>query len=343
MSIDATHLVTPGSTPESTSPPARRTKSKSKKSTSWPAAIDAYETHLRSRRTAEGTTVGYVREVRLFREHLAEDDDAPTPGEVGVAHLRDYQVGLLTGDASRTGRPLTAGTVARIHTSLAGFFEFLHAEGLITDDPTRRLERPNVPASAVKDVLSVEEVERLLAATDTTSALGLRDRAVVETLYGTGLRRAELLALDLGDVDRAQRLVTVRCGKGGKGRRVPLPRTTHDALMDYVERGRPALAKPGGDVGAIFLSSRGQRLSPGVVRGIVDRLAKLAGLTKRLTPHTLRRTYATTLLKHGANLRAIQLLLGHVSLDVTARYLRLDEEDVRREVLLHHPRERMAP
>ncbi len=341
MSIDATHAVTPSRAPESASAPGRRAKSK--KATSWSAAIDAYETHLRSRRAAEGTIVGYVREVRLFREHLAEDDDAQAPSEVELAHLRDYQVGLLTGDASRTGRPLAAGTVARIHTSLAGFFEFLRAEGLIADDPTRRLDRPNVPEGAVKDVLSVDEVERLLGATDTTSALGLRDRAVVEVLYGTGLRRAELLDLDLGDVDRAQRMVTVRCGKGGKGRRVPLPRTTHDALMDYVERGRPALARPGGDVGAILLSSRGQRLSPGVVRGIVDRLARAAGLATRLTPHTLRRTYATTLLKHGANLRAIQLLLGHVSLDVTARYLRLDEEDVRREVLLHHPRERMAP
>ncbi len=342
MSIDATHIITPGPAPESASAPGRRAKfPKTRKGPSWAAAIDAYETHLRARRAAEGTTVGYVREVRLLREHLAEDDDR-TPAEVELADLREYQVGLLTGDASRTGRPLAAGTVSRIRTSLGDFFGFLHKDGLISDDPTQRLERPDVPIGAPKDVLSVEEVERLLAATDTTTALGLRDRAVVEFLYGTGLRRTELLDLDLGDVDHAQRVVTVRCGKGGKGRRVPLPRTTHAALMDYVERGRPAFAQLDGDFAAIFLSSRGKRLSPGVIRGLVGRLAKQAAITKRLTPHTLRRTYATTLLKHGANLRVIQLLLGHVSLDVTARYLRLDDEEVRREVLLHHPRERMA-
>lgn len=342
MSVDHTHIITPGPEPEDVPPRARpKPKPSKRKGPSWATAIDAYETHLRARRAAEGTTVGYVREVRLFREHLAADEDR-APAQIELADLREYQVGLLTGDSSRTGRPLAAGTVSRIRTSLGDFFGFLHKEGLIADDPAGRLERPDVPIGAPKDVLSAEEVERLLGATDTTSALGLRDRAVVELLYGTGLRRTELLDLDLTDVDHAQRVATVRCGKGGKGRRVPLPRTTHAALMDYVERGRPTFAQLDGDFAAIFLSSRGKRLSPGVIRGLVGRLAKQAGITKRLTPHTLRRTYATTLLKHGANLRTIQLLLGHVSLDVTARYLRLDDEEVRREVLLHHPRERMA-
>lgn len=143
--------------------------------------------------------------------------------------LRAYQGGLLTGATARRARPLAPSTVARATTAIAGFFAFLATEGLIPADPCARLERPRVPEKAPRDVLSLEEVERLLAAPEVTTPLGLRDRAILGDLYGTGLRRSELLDLDLGDVDQAERELVVRAGKGEKGRRVPLGRTARPA------------------------------------------------------------------------------------------------------------------
>ncbi len=317
--------------------PSAKTKSSK---IEWPEALECFALHQRAERKSPLTVKSYAGELRALRAHLERRGVGARPGDVTLAHLRAYVVGLLSG--SRGRRALGPGTVSRIATTIAAFFGFLAQEGLVADDPARRLERPRVPRALPGDVLSASEVRRLLGAADTSTPLGLRDRAVVEVLYATGLRNAELLALDVSDLDRRERLVSVRHGKGDKGRVVPITRAAWTELSGYVQRGRPALTTTHADsMRAVFLGQRGRRLSAAGLRHVLDRLAKVARLRSRLTPHTLRRTFATELLRAGVDLRTIQLLLGHANLNTTARYLNLDVSELRRYVIRHHPRERM--
>lgn len=316
--------------------PSRPRTPTRRRALTWPATIEQYEEHLLARRASPRTVDSYTRELRYFADYAGDGG----PSAVTLGDLRAYQAGLMTGETTRRGRPLGAGTVGRVTTTLASFFGYLHVEALIPEDPTVRLERPK-KAQPVGDVLSLPEVKKILAAPDHTTPIGLRDLALMETLYGTGLRRAELLALDLSDVRRDDRELLVRHGKGDKARVVPVGRTTWAALMAYMERGRPTLVgRRAGAEPAVFVSQRGQRLHPGRLREILIDLAHAAGITRQVSPHTWRRTYATHLILNGASLRHVQLLLGHESLETTARYLRLSSVQVRREVLLKHPRER---
>jgi len=303
----------------------------------WTRALEVYEQHLLARRASPRTREDHLRELRLLREHAAPK----RPGSLCLADLRDYQVGLLTGEASRSGRPVSAGTVAKVTSTLRAFFAFLAAEGLVRADPALRLERPKVPRRLPGDVLSVPDVRRLLAAPDEATALGLRDRALLEVLYATGLRRAEACGLELGDLDHPGRELHVREGKGSKDRLVPLTRSAYEVVVRYLERARPELktAHPDG-ARALFLTAAGRRLHPVAVFRALERSARAAGLRRKPSAHSLRRSFATHLLKGGASLRHIQLLLGHASLDTTAAYLRLDTRELRREILLRHPRER---
>jgi integrase/recombinase XerD len=311
------------------------------KALAWNEAIDLYETHLRAERSAARTIEGYLLEVKYLHEHLAPSGTT-SPAHVTLDHLRRYQAGLLTGDASRSGKKLAAGTVARIASALGDFFSFLYQDERIPLDPSARLERVSVPERMPDEVLTKKEIVKFLGAADDTTPHGLRDRAFVEILYATGIRRNEARDLDLSDVNHEERELTVREGKGGKSRRLPITRSAYAKLMDYLERGRPSLAKRHEDSSrALFLSEQGKRISETGVLSILRRLRAKAGVKKNVKPHTLLRTFATHLLQAGTDLRTIQVLLGHKSLNTTAIYLRVDARDLRREVLLKHPRERI--
>lgn len=304
----------------------------------WPAALHRFEDHLLARGAADRTVQDYLRELRLLAEHLRPLLRVPGPREVTTEHLRAYQAGLMTGAATQRGRPMTAGSVAKVTAVLSSFFGWLFREGLVAVDPTWRLERPKIDRP-VGDVLSKQEVQRLLAQPVETSALGLRDRALLEVLYGSGLRRKELLGLDLADVRVDERELVVRLGKGGKGRVLPVGRTPWQFLTAYLERGRPSLVKQR-PVPAVFMTAQGGRLKETRLRKLLDHYAKAAGISRRLTPHTIRRTFATHLIQAGVSVRHVQVLLGHESLETTARYLRLSGAEIRKEILLKHPRER---
>lgn len=304
----------------------------------WSAALERYVDHLQARRVSPMTIRSRRYDLLGLRTHLGAE--ARDPIRVSLDDLRGYQLGLLTGDASRRGKPLSAGSVARLTAALRHFFQFLAAEGLLERDPAARLERPRVKPRLPGAVLTVPEVKRLLGAAE-ASPRGLRDRAVVEVLYATGVRRAELRNLDLADLDHAERTLLVRAGKGDKDRLLPLTRSAYLTLTAYLQRGRPALVTSHADsTRALLLSERGRRLSSMALADSLAKLARAAGLVKRVTPHTLRRTCATHLLQNKVSLRHIQLLLGHADLSITALYLRLDTSDLRRELLQRHPRER---
>lgn len=311
-------------------------KTKSKNIT-WPDAIDVFITHLHAQRMSERTVKLYEADLKLLAGELAPQ----APSEVQVDKLRTLQCALMSGTKSASRRPLAAASVARVTSAWRSFFRFLAEEDRIPSDPTARLESPHVPKRAPLDALSVKEVERLLDAPSPTTAKGLRSRAILELLYSTGLRNAETRALDLTDIDHQAREVIVRCGKGEKGRVVPLTPAAYARIRDYLDRARPALvAKHKQPTEALLVSYRG-RVSTETLAYTVERAKVAAGIAKDVTPHTLRRTFASTLLKNGVNVRLIQELLGHAHLSTTAIYLRVDRSELRRELLMRHPRERM--
>lgn len=304
----------------------------------WERALASFEEHHYARRSSPETVATYLFDLRGLADFYAE---GPAPGEATLQDLRRFTAALASGAASRSGRPLAATTLARVVAVLQGFFAFLHDEGQLPQDPARKLERPRT-SQPVGDALSIEEAKAPLGAIDRTTALGLRDRALVEVLYGTGLRRKELLQLDLGDLRLDERELLVRHGKGDKGRVAPLGRAAFQAIQDYLTRARPTLARSrrGGEP-ALFGSQQGRRLNDETLRGLLLKLGALAGIKgKRVTPHCLRRSFASQLLVAGVNLRTIQTLLGHESLETTARYLKVSSAEARREILLKHPRER---
>jgi len=321
--------------------PRRTRRHREPEPLSWDEALDLYELHLRAARKSPLTVKGYRATLQALQRHQ-ERQGVAHPAEVTLQQLRTYTCGLMTGETSVSRKPLKVSVVARVAGTAAGLFAFLHAEGKLEQNPALRLERPRVPEQLPGDVLSPAEVERLLDATDRETPRGLRDRAIVELLYAAGPRNEELLSLDLADLDHHERLVVVRHGKGDKGRLLPVTRSAWKELRAYLEHGRPGLVSSHADSArAVFLGQHGKRLGKSGLRLLLVALREQAGLQKNLTPHTLRRSFATALLKAGVDLRTIQVLLGHSNLNTTARYLRLDTADLRRDVLLHHPRERM--
>lgn len=313
---------------------------KARKSTkiTWPAALDLFETHLLASRASAKTVKTYLADLALLQRLL----DSPSPALATPEALREVQHGLLTGESSRSGKPLAAVSVLRIVSAWRSFFSFILAEGKVDRDPAARVDLPRVGHKAPGATLTIKEVERLLSAPDALTPAGLRDRAVLDVLFSTGVRNAEVCTFDLCDLDHARREILVR-GKGDHQRIVPLTRMAYERVQEYLDDGRTGLMSEHPDsASALFLTARGQRIHAQYLLQLLRRCRLAAGIKTNVTPHTLRRTCATTLLKNGASLRAIQVLLGHSSLDVTMVYLRLDREDLRRELLLRHPRERLG-
>lgn len=252
------------------------------------------------------------------------------------------------------GQGLRPSTQSRRLTSLRGYHRFLVAEGLAASDPTEAVEaprrRPRLP-----ETLSVDEVDRVLGAVSGSQAYPLRDRALLEFLYATGVRISELIAVRLDDCDwrgRSVRLVPARREvkrrdggrkaervgpKGDKVRIVPIGRKAVEAAVEYVERERPGLAR-GRSEGVLFLNFRGRPLSRMGAWKIVRAYVEKAGIRKRVTPHTFRHSCATHLLDRGADLRAVQELLGHADITTTQIYTHVDPPYLRAEHRRHHPR-----
>jgi len=236
---------------------------------------------------------------------------------------------------------LAPATVERRVAAAKSFHRFLVAESLATRQPTADLPLPSVP-ERLPDVVSIADMDRLLSRPFGDGPPGLRDRAILETLYGCGLRVSELVGLDVADVERSSRLVRV-IGKGDKERAVPIGGAALLAIEEYLRDGRPRLRTAHGrtrpDASAMFLSTRGSRLTRQTVHRLVRRYGQLSGL--ELHPHTLRHSFATHLLEGGADLRVLQELLGHADISTTQVYTHVDRSHVVEEYLSTHPRARL--
>jgi len=287
------------------------------------ADIDEFLASLRSERgLATATVMAYRRDLLQYAAYL--DDQAPSPpGASGfVGSLAD--------------RGLTPATIARKIAAIRGLHRFLVAEGMAGDDPTVLLDSPRRGRSLPK-ALSVEEVLRLLDAPDVSTALGRRDRAMIEFMYATGCRVAETVGLDQIDLDLVSRTALVT-GKGGRQRMVPLGSHAIAAIEQWLPD-RLSLRKPGRDPGAVFLNARGGRLSRQSVFNIVRKCADLSDIPRdRVSPHVLRHSMATHMVEGGADLRTVQELLGHASISTTQIYTGVSPRHLLEVYALSHPR-----
>lgn len=294
--------------------------------------LGRYLDHLRVERgLARNTLEAYRRDLRAYADYLTtiEVDD---PRTVATEDLEAF-VGWLRQRRTPAGRPYAEASVARIVVAVRGFHRFLAREGLTDGDVAAAVGTPRAARSLPK-AMSVEDVERLLAAPVGSGPLPRRDRALLELLYGAGVRISEAISLDLDDLDPVDRLVRVR-GKGDKQRVVPYGEMAAHALDVWLVGGRPSVA-PGGP--ALFVNARGGRLTRQGAWKVVTGHAHRVGLAEAVSPHTLRHSFATHLLDGGADVRAVQELLGHASVTTTQIYTLVSRAALREVYERAHPR-----
>ena len=253
--------------------------------------------------------------------------------EAAPRDVGDFLAGLATGDGD--ARPASAATIHRKSASLRSFYRHLRREGLRDSDPTAALSPPR-RGRKLPNVLTRADVQRLLAQPRGSTPTALRDRALLELMYACGLRASEAIGLDVGDVDDEDRVVRAR-GKGSKERVVPVGQAALRALGSYLERGRPALVKKLPET-RLFVNFRGRSLTRQGLYKIVRRHAQSAGLADRMSPHTLRHTFATHLLAGGCDLRSVQEMLGHADVATTQLYTHLSSERLKDVYFRAHPR-----
>lgn len=273
------------------------------------------------------TVENYLRDLRRLAE-FAEARGLAGPAELTRPILREFVFALKD-------LGLSAATIRRHVSAVRTYFGFLVGGGIVQEDPSDRLESPRLGRS-LPDTLSVAEIEALLGAPSIDEPLGWRDRALLELGYGAGLRVSELCGLGLTDLVLSEGLVRV-LGKGSKERLVPIGRSVLGSVSVYLHTLRPTLDR-GASKQRVFLNNRGQPLSRVGAWGIVKRAARRAGIAKTVTPHTLRHSFATHLLEGGADLRAVQEMLGHADLSTTQIYTHVDREYLRSVHRQYHPR-----
>lgn len=279
----------------------------------------------------------YRRDLRRYGGYLAatEIDDL---GRITETVVGGFLMRLREGDADHP--PLTASSAGRTVVAVRGFHKFCVREGLTAVDPAAAV-KPPAPPQRLPKALSVDEVTRILSAAAGAEAepavLATRDAALLEFLYGTGARISEAVGLDVDDIDLDANAVLLR-GKGSKERVVPVGTYAREALSAYLVRGRPELVSRGRGTPALFLNARGGRLSRQSAWTVLRRAAQRAGISKEISPHTLRHSYATHLLDGGADVRVVQELLGHASVTTTQVYTLVTVDKLREVYATSHPR-----
>ncbi|MDE6283643.1 MAG: tyrosine recombinase XerD [Muribaculaceae bacterium] len=280
---------------------------------------------------SENTRQAYTADIdKLIDWLLNGRADGPMPlREVTYATLQEFMAQVHDLGIARRSQ-------ARLVSGIRQFFRYLTIEGYIETDPSELLEVPH-PGRYLPQTLSVEEIDAMIAAIDTSTPEGTRNVAIIETLYGCGLRVSELVNLEVSNVYLTEQYVVVN-GKGNKQRIVPMSPVAIDRILEYMRQVRSKTEIKPGEDNILFLNRRGARLTRQMIFTIIRRLALAADIRKTISPHTLRHSFATHLLEGGANLRAIQQMLGHESISTTEIYLHLNPTLLRTQILLHHPR-----
>lgn len=289
--------------------------------------LDAFITYMSEEKGRSASTLeSYRRDLAQFIA-FAEGRGVTAVDEVRKSHIAAY-----LNEMKRSGK--ASSTVIRASVSIRSFFHYLIRQSLVLQDPSMDLDTPK-PEKKLPVVLTVAEVERLLGAPDLSNAQGVRDKAMLEALYATGIRVSELISLNMGDIDLE--LKFLRCGAAGKERIVPIGRMTAEAVSAYLGPMRDQLVKRSGEE-ALFLNQLGTRLTRQGFWKIIKKYASAAGIETDITPHTLRHSFAAHLLENGADLRSVQEMLGHSDISTTQIYTHVMKRNMKEVYELHHPR-----
>jgi len=293
-------------------------------------AVADYLHFLRvERQLSSNTLTSYERDLKTYIKDLAKVQQLTTLDRVERIHILSHLQSLKSGGKS-------SRTLARHISSIRSFHQFLLRERVSSTDPTVHLEMPQMDRTLPK-ILSIEEMEVLLATPTALKPQGLRDRAMLELLYATGMRISECISLNMEDLHLTMGFV--RCfGKGGKERIIPLGRTALTACEEYLREGRPKLIKPEHRTNSIFVNQRGKGLTRQGVWKLLKEYAAKAGIQNEITPHTLRHSFATHLIENGADLRAVQEMLGHADISTTQIYTHVSKTRLKDVYKQFHPR-----
>jgi integrase/recombinase XerD len=295
-------------------------------------ALNAYLRHITIERgLSEHSIAAYRRDLSAYVDWLHERGIDATEG------ITQAVVAEFIGERSAADPPPAATSLARLQSSVRGWHRFLAREGIEEDDPTGRMRPPKTPQRLPK-ALTIDQVERLLAAPSPEDPIGIRDRALLELLYATGARVSEAVSLDVDDLSYGD-VLRLR-GKGDKERIVPVGSYARAAVDAYLTRVRPGLAAKGRASARLFLGARGAPLSRQSAWLIIRAAAEKAQITAEVSPHTLRHSFATHLLQGGADVRVVQELLGHASVATTQIYTHVSVDTLRDVYITSHPRAR---
>lgn len=293
---------------------------------SWADAMQGFGRYLRIERSLSPNSVAaYLNDVRKLHDFIAEHKESPS--DLSYGDLTDF-IAFVAGNED------AARTQARMISGIKSFCRYMLIENIITDDPSSLLESPRI-GMKLPEVLSIAEIDSMVNSIDLSTPEGHRNRAIIETMYGCGLRVSELVNMRLTDIHRTEGFVSVT-GKGNKQRLVPVGSVALKEIDNYMER-RVTLSVIT-DANILFLNRRGKKLSRVMVFNIIRDTAAAAGIKKKISPHTLRHSFATHLVEGGADLRAVQEMLGHESITTTEIYTHLDRSYLRDSMMMFHPR-----
>lgn len=303
-------------------------------SLTWSSALQDYRHYLRIERgLSENSVQNYVLDVQKLMRFLEAYDISTSPVSINGEVIRKFIYEIA--------KSVNPRSQARIISGLRSFFNYMIFENYREDNPLELIESPKT-GRKLPDTLELEDIDALIAAIDLSKPEGHRNKAMLETLYSCGLRVSELINLKLSDLFFEEGFISVT-GKGSKQRFVPVSETTRNYINLYIETSRSALSIQKGFEDIVFLNRRGRQLTRAMVFTIVKRLAEKTGLRKTISPHTFRHSFATHLLRNGADLRAIQQMLGHESITTTEIYLHTDRSQLAAVIHKYHPRNHQDP
>ncbi len=294
----------------------------------WSQSFINFETYLRLEKSLSGNSIeAYLNDIHKLEKFFASTGKDVSPVEVTYADLKEFLVWFGSGNQKTR-------TQARVLSGIRAFFRFLLIEGEITDNPASLIELPKTGLK-LPEVLSVEEIDRIIEVIDLSKPEGHRNKAIIETLYSCGLRVSELVSLRITDIHYGEGFVLVT-GKGDKQRLVPVSDKALKEIDIYRnDRNRLPVVY---DQNILFLNRRGRRLTRAMIFTMIKELAAKAGIRKKISPHTFRHSFATHMIEAGADLRAVQEMLGHESILTTEIYTHIDRSFLRDTLIMFHPR-----
>jgi len=295
----------------------------------WELLTKNYLQYLKIERgLSENSIINYELDLYKLTNYLKVLNQAPGPLAISKEEIQQF--------IYESAKILQARSQARLISGLKGFFDYLLFEDYREDNPMDLIETPKI-GMKLPDTLSVEDIDKLIAVIDYSKKEAIRNLAIIETLYGCGLRVSELTTLQISDLYFDEGFISVS-GKGNKQRLIPIATHTQELITNYIENSRSFLTIDAGSSNIVFLNRRGKILTRAMIFTIVKRLSIKANLQKRISPHTFRHSFATHLLENGADLRAIQQMLGHESITTTEVYMHLDRSHLIETVQKYHPR-----